>query len=142
MKTFEIKCLSSVGPVQLGMTMGEVINVLGEPEFINGKRYCFLFGLMVDFDSNDLAQFIEAASSDLYTIVFEGNDVHRTQASKMIELVSLKDDYDREDPELGYSYIFKSFQLSLWRSVIPENESDLEGRYFESVGIGYEGCFE
>ncbi len=142
MKNFEIICLSSIGPVQLGMTVGEVKDILGEPDFVNGKRQCFLTGIMIDFDNDGKVELIEAAPSELYSIVFNGIDVHRTLASKVIEQVLSKDNYDHEDPELGYSYVFTGLQLSFWRPVMPEDAHDSEGQYFESVAIGCENYFE
>ncbi|MGR5150108.1 hypothetical protein ACQKP8_26630 [Photobacterium alginatilyticum] len=142
MKVFEIICLRSIGPVQLEMTVGEVKEILGEPDFVNGKRQCFLTGIMVNFDNDGKVEFIEVAPSELYSIVFNGMDVHRTLASKVIEQVLSKDSYDHEDPEFGYGYVFKGLQLSFWRPVMPEDANDSEGQYFESVAVGCENYFE
>ena len=49
---------------------------------------------------------------------------------------------EKNDPELGYSYIFKKLQMSLWRRLITDNEQDVNSGKFEAIGIGVDGYFE
>ncbi|EGQ9313477.1 hypothetical protein ABMY37_22695 [Vibrio vulnificus] len=141
MKIFEIQLGNSIGPVKLGMTETEVNNVIGTPNSIHGHRHHFLDGLMVDFDNEGKVEFIEAAESDLFSTTLFSIDVHRTLATNVLERMLLEGNYDHLDPELGYSYVFKEFQLSFWRSTLPDVEEG-EGLFFQSVAIASEGYFE
>ena len=49
--------------------------------------------------------------------------------------------FDADDPELGYSYLFKAQQLSLRRPTVPDGPDDDEGRVFATVGIGRPGYY-
>ncbi|MEZ8814987.1 hypothetical protein AB6E02_06035 [Vibrio cyclitrophicus] len=141
MEIFEIQLRNSIGPVKLGMTETEVINVIGAPNFIYGHRHHFLDGLMVDFDNEGRVEFIEAAVSELFSTTLLGFDVHRALATNVLERIQLEGNYDHSDPELGYSYVFKELQLSFWRPTLPDLEEG-EGLYFQSVAIASEGYFE
>ena len=46
-----------------------------------------------------------------------------------------------EDPEVGYSYIFPSLELSVWRPPLPNNTSDPDGRCFRTIGVGRKGYY-
>ena len=50
-------------------------------------------------------------------------------------------EYDPDDPEVGYSYIYPDLDLSVWRSTMPEGQEDDEGRFFRSVGVGRAGYY-
>jgi len=141
MEIFEIQLRNSIGPVKLGMTETEVINVIGAPNCIYGHRHHFLDGLMVDFDNEGRVEFIEAAVSELFSTTLLGFDVHRALATNVLERIQLEGNYDHSDPELGYSYVFKELQLSFWRPTPPDLEEG-EGLYFQSVAIASEGYFE
>jgi len=136
-----IEPLVGFGPIKLDMGRMDVHATLGPSDFTHGNREGFLSGLMVDFNSDGRVEFIEIAKSRKYVAFLNGIDVHSLPASKLIEHLSRQSAYDRDDPELGYSYIFKDMQLSLWRSVMPESSADPVGRYFEAVGIGVHGYF-
>jgi hypothetical protein len=136
-----IEPMRGVGPVKLNMSKEQVHAALGIPEFSHGNREGFLSGLMVNFSPEGNVEFIELAKSEKYVALLNGIDVHATPALELVELISSRTAFDNADPELGYSYIFKDIQLSLWRSSMPESSSDSEGRYFESVGIGVPGYF-
>lgn len=142
MKHFEIEPNVGVGPIKLGMSKAEVIDILGKPEFENNERSAYLSGFMVDFDESNHVEFIELAKSDLFEATYKGINLHNVSAPQAVDHVCKFDVYDNNDPELGYSYVFKKLQLSLWRGTFPESEHDEDGKYFESVAIGVENYFE
>lgn len=142
MKHFEIEPNVGVGPIKLGMPKNEVINLLGKPEFENNDRTAYLSGFMIDFDESNHVEFIELSKSDLFEASYKGINLHNVTALQAVEHVCKFDSYDTSDPELGYSYIFKELQLSLWRNTLPEKDLDEDGKHFESVAIGVSNYYE
>lgn len=139
---FEITPHVGVGPVKLGMPVHDVEAVMGKPEHVHANRHGYLSGFMVDFDDTGRVEFIELATSKLFQATFNGTNLHNVTADEAVEFVSQFDSYDRNDPEVGYSYIFKNLQLSLWRGTMPDEGADEDGKYFEAVGIATGGYFE
>lgn len=138
---FEIEPHIGVGPIKLGMSRADVHAILGVPEYTHNEREGFLSGLMVDYDDNDCVEFIELANSNRFVAYFQDLPVHSTAADEIVSFLSQFTEYDKNDPELGRSFIFKDLQFSLWRSVLPEKDDDLDGRFFEAVGIAAKGYF-
>ncbi len=135
MNKFEITPNIGVGPIKFGMNRAEVESVFGKPDFINASRIGFMSGFFIDFDTNDKVEFIEVADSNEFEATYSGINLHKIKANEAVALVSKNHSYDSSDPELGYSYIFKGLQLSLWRGTLPENELDTDGMYFEAIGV-------
>ena len=128
------------------MDRAEVHLALGEPEHCapNGRE-CFLGGFMVDFNKDGVAEFIEIASSKLFRGVFRGKCLHEIPADEALAHVSQFGEFDRNDPELGYSYTFVGLQMALWRGTLPspgQDPNDPNGRYFESVSVAENSYFE
>lgn len=137
-----IEPLVGVGPIRFGMTRAEVHAALGMPERIDDRRECFLGGFMVDFDASGLAEFIEMAESDKFTVTFQDKNLHAVPAEELVKSLSAVAKIKEDDVELGYSYIFPELQISLWRGTIPESAQDEDGRYFEAVGVARKGYFD
>ena len=114
-RRYDLEPNKGVGPIELGMMKSEVLEILGEPEFENNKRLGFQSGFYVDIDANDKVEFIELAPSEEYEVFYKGKNLHKAPAIDVVSLIQLDDKFDETDPELGYSYIFKKLQLSLWR---------------------------
>jgi hypothetical protein len=97
----------------------------------------------VSYDEDGGVEFIEAgAPSTAFRVLFHGSSLHEMPANDAVGLVSQFAEYDRNPPEKGYSYIFPTLQLSLWRPILPSADpDDTEGRHFEAVGVGKEGYF-
>ena len=113
----------------------KLIQITGVVETgIFGDKFIEKVSYIIGYEEN--VEFIELTNTDRFEALYNGVDLHKLKATEALEIVLSDDNYDPSDPELGYSYIFKKLQLSLWRSVISENESDSEGQYFEAVGIG------
>lgn len=139
---YEIKPLVGVGPINLGMSKAEVESHFGKPEFEEEKRVCYFSSFMIDFDDDGKVEFIELGESEEYTTSLNGIDLHRVPAEDAVSIVGKSDKFDEDDPELGYSYIFKKIQMSLWRGSIPEDNEDEDGKYFEAIGIAQNDYFE
>lgn len=142
MKHYDIEPNTGVGPIKLGMHKTEVESIFGKPEFENDNRAGYFSGFIVNYNESNNIEFIELANSKNFTTSYKGKNLHKMPATEAVEFVSKYDSYDSKDPELGYSYIFKDLQLSLWRGTLPENTSDEDGKYFEAIGIGEANYFE
>ena len=145
MKHFEIKPGIGVGPINLGMDRRDVLSVMGQTEFSNDESDGFLSGFRVDYNANNKVEFIELAESNKYEALFNGKCLHYMPADDVVEYLSTLDSYNKEDPELGYTYTFRKLNMSIWRSTMPEPEQaeeDIDGRYFEAISIAVEGYFD
>ena len=146
MRNFDIIPHVGIGPVRLGMNREEVLTVLGEPErCLPNGRECFLSGFMVDFNGDGVVEFIEIAASKKFRGIFNGKCLHEIPADDALAHVSQFGEFDRKNPELGYSYTFVGLQMALWRGTLPDpgqDLSDADGRYFESVSVAKNGYFE
>ena len=127
MNIYKIKPGISIGPIQIGMGANEVMELWGKPQSIHGNRWMYHDGFFIDYGEYNKVEFIEIGKSNKYSIVLDGHDLHKTNANKAIEIVSKFDDYDRNESDLGFGYVFKKIQISLWRGSI-------EMEFFEAIG--------
>jgi len=147
---YMVKPMVGIGPVLLGMTRPESRHAMGqEPEsFKKSPDACCLTdayhdgAFQVFFDGQDKVEYIELSGpSPGFAALYKGIDVHRSKATEVVALISKDSSFDQDDPELGYSYIFHSLQLSLWRPVVPEDDQDQEGQFFATIGVGKHGYY-
>jgi hypothetical protein len=136
MKQFEIVPNVGIGPIKLGMTMADVRSTFGPPESATAHRLQYFGCFFVDLDDNGKVEFIEVAKTDAFVATYLGHDLHRMEAKNAVDFVVTHAPLDDSHPEHGHSYIFPQLQMSLWRSTMPDSDEDLDGRYFEAVGIG------
>lgn len=146
MTEFVIVPHQGVGPIRLGMSRSEVHEQFDEPEFVirDCTREVFFGGFMVDFDRHDTVEFIELAKSDKFRGVFEGKCLHDIPADEAVAFVSQFSSRDVAVRERSHSYLFLDLQLSLWRGTVADAdqpEEDLDGRYFEAIGVAADGYF-
>lgn len=144
-----VKPLESAIGVTLTSTKDEVRNKLGQPSHVIGSTDHFQNTLpmfSVDYDSNDSVEYISISNpnSDMVKVSFMDHSVFEVDANTLIEIIENETNYrfDRNDPELEYSFIFHDLELSFWRPTIPENEDDEDGKYFETIGIGIKGYYD
>jgi hypothetical protein len=162
---FEIRPHVGTNNIKFGMTRGEVQEILGSPEsskeksifkFQNivipepAKDGYFKNSLQISYDDNEQVEYIEfSGRGDEYIEVFLNDiEIFKTPAKELLnQILEITEcDYDKQDIEVPYSFVYRNIDLSLWRQVIPdvnENteevpESD-EGKYFWTVGIGIKG---
>ena len=93
----------------------------------------------VYYDHEDRAEYIEVSRMPGLRPTFHGIAVLEVDPAGAVAAVARHAPFDESDPELGYSYIFKPLDLSLWRPVNDENEP--EGRTFMTVGVGRAGYY-
>ncbi len=144
METFKIMPHKGVGPIQLGMSREKVHAIFGQPQTVYDQRETYLNGFMVDFDADNLVEFIELARSPHFRAELRGKCLHETPADDAVAFLSQFGATIETDTEPGYSYVFIDLQMSLWRGVLPgrnQSENDPSGRFFEAVGVAVEGYF-
>lgn len=139
MRSFNITPHEGVGPIKLGMGRKEVIKCFGLPEFDGDYRIGYFDGFLIDFDDDDKVEFIELADSDQFQVMYKNINLHQLKANEVVSFIEQEDNYDKNDPEIGYSYIFKMLQLILWRGTVSEDDNN--GQYFETVGIAIGSYF-
>jgi len=142
---FQIIPHKGVGPIEFWMSREEVQTIFGEPQFSHDNREMFLGGFIVHFNGYGKVEFIALGKSPQFRAIFEDKCLHEMLADEAVAYVSKFGEYDQNDHELGYSYIFLDLQLSLWRGVIPiegQAPDDPDGRFFEAVGVAERGYYE
>ena len=156
------------GRIKLGMTRQEIRSILGEPDYSSEKSISdygefsipvpakdgfFENELQISFDSDFKAEFIEfsGVGAEHTEVYLNGIDVFKTPAPKLIKEItkSTNSEFNRENDEIPYSYIFPSIDLAVWRQVIPELDEEKEeipdydeGKYFWTIGIGTKGYYK
>lgn len=164
---FDLKPHIGAGSLKLGMTKEEIRSLLGQPEYSSEKSSIeygdisiptpakdgyFENELQITFDNDGKADYIEFYGKDAeHTEVYLNNiDIFRVPAQKLLKeiVTSTRCEFDNEDDEIPYSYVFRSIDLSVWRQLIPEQDEETEvpetdeGKYFWTVGIGIKGYYK
>jgi hypothetical protein len=143
MTPYAVLPLIGIGPVRLKMTREESRRAMGRPPDPVQKSSAdgaltdayFDSAFQVFFDDRDLVEYIEVSGPgpDIAAL-YLGKDAHRTEAAELVKRIVANAPYDPDDPELGWSYLFPSLELSLWRPTAEEP-------YFATIGIGRHGYF-
>lgn len=141
MTSIDIIPLKSAGHVKLGMTRSEVFQTIGKPTRNLQQKDAYqtndvFFSLY--YDQNDKLEYIEYSGLGNAKILFNGIDIFKTPATDLIDQIVKQTGYqfDPNEKEIPYCYVFPELELSFWRPVVPENEHDEDGKYFMTVGIG------
>jgi hypothetical protein len=146
MPHFVVEPLVGVGPVRLGAARGAVIAALGQPRSTFRKTSdsqhptdaWFESGFQIFYTGAEpVVEYIELSHESGFTAALLGRPVFTTPALDLISHIEHVASFDPGNFELGYSYIFPSIELSLWRPVVEWPE----GRFFHTVGIGAVGCY-
>ena len=72
-------------------------------------------------------------------VLFRGVDIFGTPADTLVERLREVTSIDVEED--GHSVTAPGLLLALWRSVVPDDDNDPDGRYFESVLIAKPGYY-
>ncbi len=145
---FDLSPHVGAGVVRFGMSRSEVKRALGDPV----KSYPKLPGapltdtyfgadLQVSFDPADRVEYIELNGPGAVKAVFQGRSLFELPADDVLEWMKRFAEYDPDNPEIGYSYVYPDLDLSLWRPTLPEGPEDDEGRSFRSIGMGRAGYY-
>lgn len=154
---FELKPREGINDISFGMNSEEVQIKLGEPESTREQSiiqlgdvsipepktdYYFENSLQISYDKDDSVEFIEIAfkESKLEVSVY-GLRINKLTAVEIISFLSNEKNlkYDENDDEFPYTYNFIDQDLTFWRQVLPEDDTDEDGKYFDTVGIGKMG---
>jgi hypothetical protein len=136
------------GAIRLGMSRAEARRVLGVPvrsypKVPGAPLTDTYFGadLQVAYDADDRVQYIELNGPGAVDAVFHGRSLLMLPAEGVLAWMKRFAEYDPDDPEVGYSYIYPDLDLSVWRPTLPEGSEDDEGRFFRSVGVARAGYY-
>lgn len=153
MRSFDVVPLVGVGPVRLGMSRSQVHDALemplpdtareGPPD--GGPDAFFESALQVSYDADGRTEFIEVYRDGPLAATYGGVDVFGTRADDLVARVARDGPFDPANPEHGFSFVFPSLELSLWRRCIPEEHGDDcfedTGGGFETIAVGRRGYF-
>ena len=137
-------------PVQLGMAHEEVRRVMrGQFQAVRrvpGDRYetdCFHSGGFQVFyrGESPVVEYIELSRGCGLRALYKGVDVFGTLADEVVAHVSRDAQFDANDPQLGFAFVFPDLELNLWREDLPESPDDDEGREFSTIGLGVKGYY-
>lgn len=164
---FDIIPHIGAGNLKLGQSRETFKEILGEPEY-SSEKSVMDYGdfsipvpakdgyleneIQITFDDDNKADFIEFSGRGArYTEVFLNEiEVFKTPASILINKIieSTQSDFDKEEAEIPYTYVFPKIDLSVWRQVVPELDETIEeipesddGKYFWTIGIGVKGYY-
>lgn len=153
----DIKPHEGINDIVFGLDSKAVSLKLGAPESTKEKStfqfndisipepktdYYFNNSLQISYDENDNVEFIEIASKESnLEISIYGFRLNEVSAEEIISFLAKekKLKYDENGEEFPYTYNFVDIDLTFWRQVLPENEKDEDGKYFDTVGIGKTG---
>lgn len=145
MTTYEVEPLKSVGKIALGMPRAEARTHMDETPNVSGSRdhvdNYHDGGMQVFYDENDCVEFIELLRGTGIQAHLKGASVFEQTAKDVLEVITTYSEYNQDDLEVGYSYVFPDLELSLWRPNIPENDFEEDGKYFSTIGIGVQGYY-
>jgi hypothetical protein len=99
-------------------------------------------GFQVHYGGDDeLVEFVELFRDSGFKAIYRDMNVFAEPADAVIAHVSESAKYDKKDPEMGCSYVFRKLEMSLWRPFEAESPDEVEGWFFNTVGVGAKGYF-
>ena len=140
--------LHGAGSIRFGMTFGEVVAVLGQPDQdpsnvwgSDVRRAAWASGaLAIHFSPT--VEFIEFSRDSVVRPRLEGALPLDLPAAKVVEQMDAAGHaVDQDDPEFGHTYVYKDIQVAFWRHAMPEADDDEDGRYFDTVALGRSGYY-
>jgi len=147
-RVFDLLPRVGAGAIRLGMSRAEVRQVLGPPvtsypKIPDAPLTDTYFGadLQITYDADDRVEHIELNGPGAIDAVLHGRSLLTLPAEDVLAWMKRFAEYDPDDPEVGYSYIYPDLDLSVWRSTMPEGQEDDGGRFFRSVGVGRAGYY-
>ncbi|KPV56344.1 hypothetical protein QJ48_28320 [Paenibacillus sp. A3] len=163
MEKLTIEPGQGIGLIKLGMNKLAVEKALQDyTASYHGINYgdnYFADAFRIEYDLEEKVKFVEIpwTLKNVFTCTCSDIDVFNTKAEELIKKLDNISPYDRQHQELGYTYVFPQWGLSLWRSrkfeeddmqtdwfknLSPENQEDeLRFMYFESVSIWSESYY-
>lgn len=143
----ELEPLQAAGSIRLGATRTEVrATMQAAPTSFQKSSDNPLVdawhdgALQVFYSEADAVEFVEISLLPLIRPVFRGLAVLALPAEVVVAELDRLSPYDRSDPEVGYTFLFREWQLCLWRPALPTDAPE-EARFFRTVGMGVAGYF-
>jgi len=148
---WELRPLAGAGPIQFDMSYEQVVARIGAPSQplstlwgSDSQRAGWAEGTLAIHFAHTLAriEYIEFSGGGSLRPLLTGWCPFERQADEVVAALTASGwSFDADDPEVGYSYIFKAQQLSLWRPAMPEGPGDDVGLFFAAVGVGRSGYY-
>lgn len=137
--------------MRLGMSCDEVRRAMPEPEepfrkapnslhetdLFHQGAFKVVYGVDVP-----TVEYLELSGGLAVRANYRDLDVFATPAEECVAYISRDSAFDKTDPEIPYAYLFRDLQLVLWRPTIPESDTDTDGRFFSTIGIGRRGYYD
>jgi len=144
MKVYEVEPLKGIGEIGLGMDREDARKAMPETPDVSGARdhvdNYHDGGMQVFYDKDNKVEFIELLRGSGFSAIAQGIDIFSHSAKEVLNVITEVSEYNQDDLEVGYSYVFPDLELSLWRPNIPEDDEE-EGKYFSTIGIGVQGYY-
>lgn len=138
-REFSIIPKKSIGPVLLGMERGEVITILGQPEYSEeahekwGIRFprkdCFFEScLQIRYSEEEKVCDIQASKSSDFIATLEGISVHDSTVSEIASVTEKLGPLNKDIKEYPYIFSYPQLGVSYWRA-------DKDQRYFDTINL-------
>jgi hypothetical protein len=148
MPDYIVQPFIGIGPVRFGMSRDDVRHAMPEQsqpfrKGTNGEHETDAFhqnGFQVFYTgATPTVEYIELSRDSGLRALYRDLDVFTTPVDEVAAFIARDATFDESYWEFPYSYIFRELQLILWRPVVPESDTDPDGRYFSTIGIGRRG---
>jgi hypothetical protein len=99
-------------------------------------------GFQISYTPDFLVEYIELNHilKTTHDIICLGQNIFKTPANQIIDIISKEYPFDDGNPEMPYSYLFPQIDLSFWRPLLSEDGTE-EGVFFTTIGIGIQGYY-
>ena len=161
--------IENIGKLSLGQSKSEIEKLLGKPSDSSNLKQLFFdeFEVRIDLDKKGNAEFIEfiyGPFPEKTELSIYGVDPFQIGASKLIEILTEKNNGKIDDSEAEYCYTFQNISVGVWRQLtektveesIAEMKADNEyeenkdwlnedlekAKNFWTIGIGVKNYYE
>jgi hypothetical protein len=150
MDTYELIPRLGTGLVRFGMPRETIRNILGLPtetfrKSVDDRYEADIYhqkGFQIFYAGEEpKVEFIQLSSNSDFEVFYKGVNIFKTKAIELVQFISKEAEFNKNDPNLGYTYTFPTLDLSLWRPIIPPSKKSKEGQFFRTVGIGESGYY-
>jgi uncharacterized protein YkuJ len=155
-----------IGHIRFGFTRQEVKQAFGtEPEAVlprdseGHEKQAFYFEgtfTMEYSDKDSTVEWIAVSRNGPFKVTYNEIDLFALEVEELVNLISKETPFDKNNPLLGYSYIFPELEMALWRPSMPkdfEGDEELEGskvwfeedlkksKFSETISLGIKGYY-
>ena len=161
--------IEKIGKLSLGQSKADIEKLLGKPSDTSNLKQLFFdeYEVRIDIDKKGNAEFIEfiyGPFPEKTELSIYGVDPFQIGASKLIEILTEKNNGKIDDSEAEYCYTFQNISVGVWRQLtektveesIAEMKADNEyeenkdwlnedlekAKNFWTIGIGVKNYYE